>query len=237
MSYFYLKATGRRGMFADPVYGTGGEKTSYHIPTYQALVGMIENVYWKPTFNIVVDAVKVCNPIATESVAVKTRTGKGGYGIHNYCYLKDIQYIVKFSIEWNRQRNDLIQDRNYTKHSAMMNRSIERGGRMNPFLGTSECPANISSASMEFNTCDSVYTETPDIQFGLMFHGFDYPSIVGKTNSDGKPDPQGKNQIIARFFNPVMKNGIIEFPHPQKVEMKKVVKDAKPDNPATVGCV
>ena len=37
---------GNYALFADPVTRVGGEKTSYHIPTYEALKGIVESVYW-----------------------------------------------------------------------------------------------------------------------------------------------------------------------------------------------
>ena len=41
----------------------GGEKTSYHIPTYEALKGITESIYWKPSIIWIVDAVRIMNPI------------------------------------------------------------------------------------------------------------------------------------------------------------------------------
>ena len=34
-------------LFSDPVTRVGGEKSSYHIPTYEALKGITESIYWK----------------------------------------------------------------------------------------------------------------------------------------------------------------------------------------------
>ena len=47
-----------------------------------------------------------------------------------------------------------------------------------------------------------------------MFHGFDYP------------DETGKDELIARFWRPVMKNGVIEFIRPDEcsAELKKRVR-------------
>ena len=43
---------GPYALFSDPVMRVGGEKTSYHIPTYEALKGIVESVYWKPTITV-----------------------------------------------------------------------------------------------------------------------------------------------------------------------------------------
>lgn len=49
---------GPYALFSDPVMRVGGEKTSYHIPTYEALRGIVESIYWKPTIMWIVDAVR-----------------------------------------------------------------------------------------------------------------------------------------------------------------------------------
>ena len=57
---------GAYALFSEPVMRVGGEKTSYHIPTYEALKGITESIYWKPTIKWVIDAVRVMNAIQTE---------------------------------------------------------------------------------------------------------------------------------------------------------------------------
>lgn len=41
--------SGRYALFSDPITRVGGEKLTYQVPTYQALKGILESVYWKPT--------------------------------------------------------------------------------------------------------------------------------------------------------------------------------------------
>ena len=62
---------GRQALFSDPLTRMGGEKHSYPVPTYQALKGILESVYWKPTFQWVIDRVRVMNPIQTQSIGVR----------------------------------------------------------------------------------------------------------------------------------------------------------------------
>ena len=62
---------GPYALFSDPVMRVGGEKTSYHIPTYEALRGIVESIYWKPTIMWIVDAVRVMNPIQTETKGIR----------------------------------------------------------------------------------------------------------------------------------------------------------------------
>lgn len=40
---------GDYALFSEVATRTGGEKFSYQIPTYQALKGITESIYWKPT--------------------------------------------------------------------------------------------------------------------------------------------------------------------------------------------
>ena len=39
---------GPYALFSDPVMRVGGEKTSYHIPTYEALRGIVESISGSP---------------------------------------------------------------------------------------------------------------------------------------------------------------------------------------------
>ena len=44
------KVYGRYALFSDPITRMGGEKASYLVPTYQALKGITESIYFKPSF-------------------------------------------------------------------------------------------------------------------------------------------------------------------------------------------
>lgn len=66
-----FKVTGRHALFTDPVTRMGGEKCSYHIPTYEALKGILKSVYWKPTLIWTIDEVRIMKPIKTEAKSVK----------------------------------------------------------------------------------------------------------------------------------------------------------------------
>ena len=61
-----FEVSGDYGLFSDPIMRVGGEKCSYHIPTYEALKGILASVYWKPTIIWIIDAVRVMNLIRTE---------------------------------------------------------------------------------------------------------------------------------------------------------------------------
>lgn len=44
-----FQVTGDYALFSDPILRVGGEKCSYQVPTYEALKGILQSVYWKPT--------------------------------------------------------------------------------------------------------------------------------------------------------------------------------------------
>ena len=62
---------GRYALFTDPLSKMGGEKISYQIPTYQALKGITESIYWKPTIVWYIDECRVMNSIQTESKGMR----------------------------------------------------------------------------------------------------------------------------------------------------------------------
>ena len=61
-----FKVYGKYALFTDPLTRVGGEKFTYQIPTYQALKGILESIYWKPTIIWKIEKC-VMNPIQTES--------------------------------------------------------------------------------------------------------------------------------------------------------------------------
>jgi CRISPR-associated protein Cas5d len=196
-----FKITGRYAMFADPVTRVGGEKFSYQIPTYQALKGILESVYWKPTFIWYIDAVRVMNKIQTESKGIKPIKMSGGNDLAFYTYLRNVEYEVLAHFEWNIHRNDLADDRDENKHHNIANRCIIKGGRRDIFLGTRECQGYVEPCV--FGQKDSFYKDYGELDFGVQFHGYDYP------------DETGKDELAVRLWRAKMKDGFIEFPMPK----------------------
>ena len=69
---------GRFALFTDPITKIGGEKCSYHVPTYEALRGIASSIYWKPTFVWKIDKVRVVKPIRTQTKGMKPLNYQGG---------------------------------------------------------------------------------------------------------------------------------------------------------------
>lgn len=205
---------GKMALFSDPVTRAGGEKCSYQVPTYQALKGVTESIYWKPTITWHIDAVRVMKPIASRSEGIRPIGYNGGNTLSIYTYLTNVAYQVKAHFEWNQNRPDLANDRNENKHYFIAKRMIECGGRRDIFLGTRECQAYVEPC--EFQSGKGAFDDLPELSFGLMFHGFSYP------------DENGKNLLQVRFWYPKMRNGVIEFCRPEECPVVRTVKKQKP---------
>lgn len=218
-----FKVRGRYALFTDPLTRIGGEKFSYQIPTYEALKGVLSSVYWKPTIVWFIDKVRVMKPIRTQTRSAKPiKYPSGGNDLSIYTYLSEVEYQVQAHFDWNENRPDLAHDRNENKHYCVAKRMIERGGRRDIFLGTRECQGYVEPCA--FGAGEGYYDNYPgEMSFGLMFHGFDYPD----ENEPGK--------FYARFWEPKMVNGIIEFKHPKECAIRKFVRPMKADPPATIG--
>ena len=203
---------GRYALFTDPLTKIGGERASYLVPTYQALKGIMESIYWKPTLIWVIEQVRVMNQIQTESKGVKpVKYGERGNDLSIYTYLRNVEYQVRARFVWNMNRPDLAQDRNENKHFFTARRMIERGGRRDIFLGTRECQGYVEPC--RFGEGRGFYDGSGELTFGLMFHGFDYPSETGR------------KELYARFWIPRMQHGIITFIPPEDCPVRRFVRE------------
>jgi CRISPR-associated protein Cas5d len=221
---------GELAMWTDPITKMGGEKFSYQIPTYEGIKGTARSNYWKPTFIWVIDRVRIMNPIRTQMVGEKLRKyNSSGCDLSYYTFLRDVLYQVEAHIEWNYQRPDLQIDRIAKKHFSIAQRMISRGGRKDVFLGTRDCQAYVEPCV--FGEGAGYYDGLDELSFGIMFHGFDYPTETGKTDKNGNPDEGGDNYLHARFWNPVMKNGVIEFCRPSDCKIRRLIGKKSVNHP------
>ncbi len=203
---------GDYGLFADPITRVGGEKCSYQVPTYEALKGILSSVYWKPTLIWFIDKVRIMNQIQTEVKGVRVPKYKGGGNdLSYYTYLKDCHYQVQAHFEWNLNRDELEKDRNENKHHNIAKRMIEKGGRRDIFLGARECQAYVEPC--RFGQGDGAYDDLPELSFGLMYHGITYPDEAYSKETKGK--------MTVNFWNPIMKNGVIDFVRPEQCRIHK----------------
>lgn len=214
------KVYGKYALFTDPLTKIGGEKFSYEIPTYSALKGITESIYWKPTITWIIDECKVMKPIQTQSAGIRPiHYHDSSNDLSIYTYLYDVEYLVKAHFEWNENRPDLSNDRNEHKHWDIAKRMIGKGGRRDIFLGTMECQAYIEPC--DYNEISEPYGSIAQRAFGIMVHGITYP--------DEQTDPAYKGKMTVRLWKPVMENGIIRFERPDNPEMIVRVIGKRPE--------
>jgi CRISPR-associated protein Cas5d len=201
---------GRYALFTDPVTRVGGEKCSYHIPTYEALKGVAKSIAWKPTLIWLIDEVRIMMPIRTHTKGTKPRDIHGGNTLAIYTFLANVEYQVRAHFVWNEHRPELAEDRNLGKHIDIVKRSLSRGGRQDIFLGTRDCQAYVEPCV--FGSGEGAYDAAGELAYGLTFHGFDYP------------DETGKSELWSRYWTPKMENGIIRFKRPEDCTMTRFVR-------------
>ena len=210
-----FQVTGDYALFSDPLMRVGGEKCSYQIPTYEALKGVMASVYWKPTIVWYIDSVRVMNPIQTEVKGIRPIKYHGGNDLSYYTYLKHCAYQVRAHFEWNSNRPELAADRNENKHHNIARRMIRKGGRRDVFLGTRECQAYVEPCV--YGEGASAYDGTPELGFGLMYHGITY--------ADEAYSQETQSHMTANFWYPVMRKGEIVFPRPEDCPLHKPLRE------------
>lgn len=210
--YFYMKVFGNYGLFTAPESKGGGEKMTYMIPTRQALKGIVDACYFKPTFVNVVDEVKVMNKISTSTMGIRALYSDGSPGLNYFTALEKPMYLVKFHFEWNNSREDLAKDRNIKKHEAIMQRSIKKGGRRDVFLGTREFVGYIEEISEEEYELAKSYYFGNTLSFGYMFQEFIYPK------EQGEP-------LLSCYSDITMKDGIITYIDAKECPIKNELSD------------
>jgi CRISPR-associated protein Cas5d len=206
-----FKVHGRYALFTDPLTKVGGEKCSYHVPTYEALKGIVKSIYWKPTLIWVIDEVRVMKRIRTQTKGTKPQEFGGGNTLAIYTFLADVEYQVRAHFEWNPHRAALKEDQIEGKHFAIAQRMVERGGRQDIFLGTRDCQGYVETC--RFGEGVGELDDAGELAFGMMFHGFDYP------------DETGDSKLHARFWRQTMNNGVIRFDRPEDCAVKRFVRD------------
>lgn len=205
---------GKYALFTDPVTRIGGEKFTYQIPTYQAMKGIVESIYWKPTITWYIDAVRVMNAIQTEVKGMRPiKYQNSENDLMYYTYLRESAYQVRAYFEFNENRPDLAYDWNENKHHNIAKRSVERGGRRDIYLGTRDCQGYVEAC--EFGSGDGFYDHYGEIGFGPMFHGFTYP------------DEGDQESFQARLWIATMREGIISYKRPEDCEIIRTIHNEK----------
>ena len=214
---FYYRLYGDYALFTDPVTKGGGEKYTYQIPTYQAIKGITEQIYWKPSLVYYIDSIKVRNKIQTETKGIRTPLKNGTNDLNYYTYLRDVEYLVQVHFEWNRNRPELNQDWNEIKHEQILLRSLSKGGRRDIFLGTRECVGYVERLNAEQFNSASTHYDGQRISLGIMFHSFIYPDEALEYDSE--------NKLVSSFTDIRMDNGQVDFVRPEDCQIHHTLRD------------
>ncbi|WP_295217826.1 type I-C CRISPR-associated protein Cas5c [Ruminococcus sp.] len=207
---------GKYALFSDVITRPGKEKTTYMIPTYEALKGIMHSIYFKPTLIWYIDRVRIMNQIQTVRKGMRplVYANMKKPDLAYYTYLADVHYQVQAHFEWNLNRPELQNDRNENKHHNIAKRMIERGGRRDIFLGTRECQGYVEPCV--FGEGEGFYDNSGTVPYNLMYHGITY--------ADEAENEEDKGFMTVRFWNPVMQDGIIDFLPPKDCTIKRQIK-------------
>ncbi len=198
-----FQLSGRYALFTDPLTSCGGNKCSLPVPTYEALRGAARGIYSSREFQWIIDAVRVIEPITTESMTL-TRLNyfEAGQDIAVYTYLRGVCYKVLAHMEFPEDTAVETQH----KHYSIARRMLKKGGRREVFLGRKSCAASLSPC--RFHDGDGFYDDISE-DFGLMYHSIAYDN--GEARS-------------VQLFHCRMERGIIAFPPPEHCPVSRGIK-------------
>jgi CRISPR-associated protein Cas5d len=216
MSYgVKLKVWGDYACFTRPEMKV--ERVSYDVMTPSAARGILEAIYWKPAITWIIDRIHVLKPIRFDNVrrnelaskiplgtvrkAMKDGSSPIGLFIEDdrqqraAMVLRDVAYVIEAHFDFNGN-----EDNNTAKHKKIFERRAGKGQCFHrPYLGCREFPAHFGL--IEGEGPPSFHTGEQDL--GFMIHDIDF-----------------KNDMEARFFRAVMKNGVIEVPPFESEEVR-----------------
>ncbi len=208
--HFYMRITGDYALWADPATKGGGERISYQVPTAQAIQGICDAVYFKPTIRNVVDAIKVVNPVRFHSMGYRALYGDLSAGLNYVTVLENVEYLVQYHFEWNLYRQDLSQDRIMKKHETITERSLRKGGRRDVFLGAREFLGYVEQITEQEYLTEKTFYYGSDFDLGNMFHSFIYPC--------DETEP-----LKSLFTHTIMRDGIIQFKTQEECEITNIL--------------
>ena len=209
---------GKKAIFTDPATGCGGEKCSMEIPSCGALTEITKAIFWKPAINIIVDRVRVMNPIRTAAEGQKFLGFDGGADRAYYTYLTDVKYQVEAHFEFNKLRPQFSAEwDNPKKYYAEIVKAILMEGRHEPFLGKTECAPEYIRLC-EFGEGEGYYDHTGEKSFGYLYWGLTYPDIGY--------DRESLSAIMTHIWDAKMVDGVVTYPKPEECLHRKI-RDAE----------
>lgn len=198
------------------------ERVSYDVMTPSAARGLIEAIMWHPGMRWVIDRIQVCSPIRFTNIrrnevkdVVNVRAVKafmeGGKAAPYLVTSESIQQraaMVLRDVHYVIDAHFVLTDKaapgdNVGKFQEMTRRRIERGQFYHqPCFGVREFPANFSMCK-ERPACPEELLGEVDL--GWMLLDMDYSN---------------PEDIRPMFFRAVMKDGVLEIPERNSVEVR-----------------
>lgn len=202
-----LKVWGDYACFTRPEMKV--ERVSYDVMTPSAARGILEAIYWKPSITWVIDRIHVLKPIRFCNIrrnelgsrmaltTVKKAMNDGQSPVEVFIeedrqqraslVLRDVAYVIEahFFIKGD-------EDTEPAKHKEMFDRRAEKGQCFHrPYLGCREFSAHFSLVNRDIPVSEL----TGEKDLGWMLHDIDF-----------------ENNMEARFFRAVMRNGTVDVP-------------------------
>lgn len=199
-----VKFSGDYALFTRPESKV--ERVSYYTMTPSAARGALEAIFWKPAFHYRVRQIKTLKQPQFHSIVRNEIEKKAAINssfmkkpkdiytddmrqLRHSLILKDVSYIVEADIVLKSDSTHLIN-----KYTAMFNRRLSKGQCFQrPYFGAREFSAQFEAPNGTEKPID--WTDP----LGSMFFDFHYPTN-GSVN-------------IPYFFNPKVKNGVMEVPN------------------------
>lgn len=211
MSYgICIRVWGDAALFVPPE--AKGERYSYSCPTFSAMRGLVEHIYYHPGLRVRIDRITVLNPIrfasirrnevgAVASQRVIQTTMKTGNPYHidavesrqqrASVYLRDVDYLVDFHFDMVPEKTNPT-DSEEKFYNIFLRRLRKGQAHGSPYLGVREFPANI--AIVEGERPKGYYADVAEHDFGFMLHDILYEH----------------DKVTPVFFHAVMRHGVIE---------------------------
>lgn len=202
-----FEVTSNLALFTNPHVSTNNNKVTYPVPTYGALVGVCESIYWNPTLLWVIDEARIMEQIRTRSISYCSSNRNGGQNMRTNIYIMEPRYQVRAHFEWDLRRPDLKQDRVSGKHYSMAKRYLSKGGKRPIYLGKNDDVA--FAEECVFGEGEGYYDKSGTLPFGIMYHSMEY---IGKGRSEETCYPL--------WWQPVMENGVIKYIRPEQCTLK-----------------
>lgn len=187
--HFCLKVDGEYALFARPELRA--DKVSYEVPTISAITGLLQSIYWKPQMKYVIEKIHVLKKpkFSAQTISNLKKVMKTDKDMRSTTYLYDVSYVIEFHIE--RTFVNANESDNQRKHEDIFERRVMNSqAKRDVYLGVRECPCAFELITEEEIPESEMKGKYP---LGVMLRDIDF--------SGEKP--------AARFWNPVMENGII----------------------------